>query len=274
MRSELDDLELAHLLADRAAEIAFKAWGPGVAHSTKADGSPVTTADLEVGATILDLLATHRPGDGVLSEEHDERGSANGRRWIIDPIDGTVEFISGRRGWATYIALEIDGQLEVGVVGFPADGFRYWAQRDSGTLAGATIDGVRDGPERAVRIDATSVLSDPRCTATPATPGPALDLLLATGRWIEPDRYILVGLLEGRIDVFLSQGGEVWDHAANVIVFEEAGGTFRDPVGGHRLDLRGGTYAGRPRDPSLGPPLDGSYRTEVVRGAHGEHDPR
>ena len=109
---------------------------------------------------ILEVLAAHRPHDGVPSEEHGERPGTSGRRWIVDPIDGTVQFMAGELGWATYLALEVDDVLELGVIAIPADGVRYWARNGNGTLAGSTVDGCRSrlhprrgqGPEPVARV--------------------------------------------------------------------------------------------------------------------------
>ena len=251
----MDDLALAHHLADRAAAIALPVFGPTIVHETKADGSPVTATDLEVSRMILDVFAAERPNDGVLSEEHGERLGTSGRRWIVDPIDGTVEFMAGDLGWATYVALEVEGVLELGVIGIPADGVRYWARNGNGTLAASTVDGLVVGPERPVRVSSSADLGAAVFTAVPPTPGPALETLVAASLWVACTRSFFVDLLEGRIDYFLSQGGEVWDHAAEVILLEEAGGRFRDPAGGRRLDMRGGVYSNGHLDEAIGSAL-------------------
>lgn len=239
-----DDLALAHHLADVAAVTALRHVAPSVPWQPKADGSPVTAADLEVDAALVAVLGVERPSDAVLSEEGGARGDAR-RRWIIDPIDGTVPFSTGGTGWGTLVALEADGELVLGVINHPVDGRRFWATRGAGARAATTDDGIVVGPERDVRVSEVKTLADARFTAVPPIETPALDTLRSVATWVEPTYDFWVDVAEGRLDVLLSQGGEVWDHAAEVIIFEEAGGCFRDPQGGHRLDLRGGTYTNR-----------------------------
>ena len=109
------DLALGRGIGDLAAEIAMPYFRSGVRHDLKADGSPVSDADLAVERSVLDILAAERPGDGVLSEERGgvARGAVH-RRWLIDPIDGTVLFLAGNTGWGTHIALEIDDEVVLG----------------------------------------------------------------------------------------------------------------------------------------------------------------
>ena len=216
-------------------------FAPSVPWEAKADGSPVTAADLEVDEALVAVLGEQRSSDAVLSEEGGGRGDAR-RRWIIDPIDGTVLFSTGGAGWGTYVALEEDGELVLGVINHPIDRRRYWATRGAGARGAATENGVVVGSDRDVRVSAVARLDDARFTAVPSIETPALQALRAVATWVEPTWDFLVDLAEGRLDVLLTQNGEVWDHAAQVVIVEEAGGCFHDPEGGHRLDLRGGTY--------------------------------
>src|SRR5690606_5571335 len=110
-----DDLALALRLADAADAISGPAFtGEPLAHEIKPDGSPVSETDLAVERRIAEIVAAERPADGMLGEEVGESGP-RGRRWIVDGIDGTVLFVAGRPGWATEIALEVDGEPVVGV---------------------------------------------------------------------------------------------------------------------------------------------------------------
>lgn len=100
-----EDLALAHRLADVAATTALQYFGPSVATEAKADGSPVTEADLDIDRQIVETLRHERPEDAILSEESGPFGEG-ARRWIIDPLDATSFFARGDRGWGTYVALE------------------------------------------------------------------------------------------------------------------------------------------------------------------------
>ena len=246
-----DDLRLAHHLADVAASIALRHFAPSVEARLKLDGTPVTAADLEVDRELVRILEQERPGDAVLSEESGAHGYAP-RRWIIDPIDGTVPFARGGAGWATFVALEEHGDLTLGVINRPVDGQRYSATEGAGTRASATERGLVVGPERTPRVSSVAKLDDVRFTAIPPIDTPALATLRSVCTWVEPTYDFMIDLVEGRIDVLLSQGGEVWDHAAEVIILEEADGRFHDPLGGRRLDLHGGTYTNGAVDAAIG----------------------
>lgn len=239
--SRSDDLRLAHHLADLAAGIALRHFAPSVAAQEKADGSPVTVADLEIDAAIVEALRTERIDDAVLSEESGPTGRGR-RRWIIDPLDATAFFAQGARGWGTYVALEDDGELVLGVINHPQDLRRYWGVLGDAAWSATTTDGIVASGPREVRLSAVDRLFEARYMAWPPLQTDAEATLADIATAVEPSIDFLADLLEGRIDVLLSQGGEVWDHAAEVAVVEAAGGRFRDPVGGHRLDLRGGTY--------------------------------
>lgn len=128
------DLELAHRLADTAAAVS-RAYFRGELRSwAKSDGSLATEADLAVEDAIRAVLSCERQTDAVLGEERGLTGSGN-RRWIIDGIDGTVDFAAGSPDWGTLIALEIDGEVVVGVCDQPIHERRYWATKGGGAFS-------------------------------------------------------------------------------------------------------------------------------------------
>src|SRR5262245_43629570 len=116
------EVEVSEAVARKAGEIAMRYWNRGIVAETKADLSPVTVADKECEAAIAKALEEAFPEDGLLGEEGAAKESRNGRRWIIDPIDGTRDFVRGNRAWATLIGLEADGEVVAGVASFPATG--------------------------------------------------------------------------------------------------------------------------------------------------------
>src|SRR4029079_3045056 len=127
-----------------------------LAVDTKPDRTPVTDADRATETAIRDLIAAERPGDGVLGEEFGDDGSAT--RWIVDPIDGTMNFLRGVPVWATLLAFERDGRVEVGLVSAPALGRRWWAIRDEGAWAGAApAAGARCSVSQVARIEDCAV---------------------------------------------------------------------------------------------------------------------
>jgi histidinol-phosphatase len=188
----------------------------------------VTEADRAVEAAIVARLERERPGDAVLGEEHGSRGEGR-RRWIVDPIDGTRNYSRGVPVWATLVALEADGALELGVVSAPALGRRWWAARGVGAFA----DGAPVRVSRIPRVE-DAVL----CFAL-EQPLPEL----ARRCW-HPRAYgdfwahmlVAEGAVDGAIDAV---GVNLWDLAAVQVVVEEAGGRFSDAAGVARAD--GGT---------------------------------
>src|ERR687889_42877 len=138
-RGLTDDLRLAHLLADDADSITmsrFKALDLEV--SAKPDLTPVSDADTAVEESIRRTLGRARPRDAVHGEEMADTGWGP-RRWVIDPIDGTKNFVRGVPVWATLIALMINDEVAVGVVSAPALGRRWWATLGSGSYVGKSL---------------------------------------------------------------------------------------------------------------------------------------
>ena len=136
------DLALALRLADAAdAQSLPRFDSADLEISTKADHSHVTDADLATERAIREILAAERPEDGIFGEEFGAEGSTE-RQWIIDPIDGTANFLRGVPLWGTMIALAVDGTPRVGVVSMPALGRRWWASTGAGAWT-ATDDAPR-----------------------------------------------------------------------------------------------------------------------------------
>jgi histidinol-phosphatase len=126
------DLALAHELADAAAKVTLASFGRRLAVELKADDTPVTEVDRAAERTIRELIASRSGGDGVAGEEEGFDEGVNGRRWVIDPIDGTKLFAEGIPLWTTLIGLEIDGEPVLGLADVPALGDRYHASRGGG----------------------------------------------------------------------------------------------------------------------------------------------
>ena len=253
-----DDLELALELADRADAVSlgrFRAVDLDV--QTKPDRTPVTEADLAVERAIRDRLAEARPGDGVLGEEFGTEGDST-RQWIIDPIDGTANFLRGIPVWGTLIALAVDGVPVVGVASSPAMGRRWWAARgmgawtiESAAEAGASAEEPRASGERAdaasarlpgarrLRVSAVEELSDASLSFQSLAQwrqAGYLDRLLALGDRVWRDRaygdlwsYML--LAEGLLDITGEFDVKPYDLAALVPIVEEAGGRFTSITG-------------------------------------------
>src|SRR5690242_9357137 len=128
------ELEVGRMIARQAGENALRYWGKGIGFESKADASPVTRADREGETMIASLIAGHFPDDGLLGEEGARKDSGNGRRWIIDPVDGTRDFIRGSPAWAVLIGFEAAGEIEVGFAFLPAMGHMFFAARGAGAF--------------------------------------------------------------------------------------------------------------------------------------------
>lgn len=139
------ELDVARDLAWRAGQQSLQYMRQGVTAEDKDDDSPVTIADREAERLFVEGLQAAFPGDGLMGEEGASKRGASGRRWIIDPVDGTRDFVRGNRLWANLIALEVDGAVELGVATFPALDEVYWGVRGAGAwrLVGSRAEQLR-----------------------------------------------------------------------------------------------------------------------------------
>jgi histidinol-phosphatase len=225
------DLELAlglAALADRITLARYRAADLLV--QTKADRTPVTEADRAVEAAIRQRLSRARPGDAVIGEEMGETARrSSSRRWVVDPIDGTKSYLRGVPTWATLIALEVEGEIHLGVASMPALGHRWWALRG----AGAFCDG------EAIHVSAVGSLADAQLCWSGVQEWDEvgrLDALVGLARACWRTRgvgdawqYMLVA--EGAADIAVDPSVSLWDLAAVKIIVEEAGGAFSDLSG-------------------------------------------
>lgn len=234
------DLLLAHHLADRATEIAMSVFGGKVSCRVKADDSLVSDVDIAVEREIISLISRERPGDGVLAEESGDLEGASQRRWIIDPIDGTSSFLEGRKSWGTHVSLEVAGRLQLAIMTRPTEGRRWWAVAGNGAYA--SDDRTPLSTARRLQISMTRSLAGARVGGL-VEPDSADALRLRNHcTWVDDEISIVAALLEGRVDAVLDDAGKAWDQAPPVLLVKEAGGFFRDPLGGERFDMGWGLY--------------------------------
>jgi histidinol-phosphatase len=224
-------LEAALDAARVAGQIALRYFRSDVRVMRKADQTPVTQADQEAEAAIVDRLRPAFPDVGFLGEEFGAQGSQS-RRWIVDPIDGTKNFVRGIPYWATLIALEEEGDVTLGVVHSPATGELYWARRGQG----AWVDGV------ALRVSPVDRLADAMLVHSslnllrPLDGGRCWDgfvrLVERTDRQRGfGDYFGYTFVLRGQAEVMLEADVKPWDVAPFKVLFEEAGGRFTDFAG-------------------------------------------
>lgn len=239
------DLDLGQRLADAADAITVPASARSdLVIETKPDRTWVTETDRAVEAALRARIGVERPGDAVLGEEDGERGDGP-RRWILDPIDGTANFVRRAPVWATLIALQVDGYLVAGVVSAPLLGRRWWAARGLGAWSAPIAAGglERDGLRR-LQVSAVGHLGDAHLSgcgdAGWVERGRAAEVReLAARCWRERgfgDFWSHVLVAEGACDIALDPVVSVWDVAALVPIVEEAGGRITDLAGVARAD--------------------------------------
>ena len=221
-----DDLALALHLADIADAISLPRFGAvDLQVRAKPDLTPVSDADTAVEQALRAVLAAQRPRDAVLGEEYGDSGAGTGRRWVIDPIDGTKNFVRGVPVWATLIAL-LDGEsFTVGVVSAPALSRRWWAAHGRGAFTRFGADPARrcrvsDVGELADASLSFSEMSEWRGARVPAGLGDAFaavcDVCWRTRAYGDFYSYVLVA--EGAVDIAAEPDLSLWDLAALVPV--------------------------------------------------------
>ena len=233
------DLGFAHVLADAADDITMRRFRAlDLRVEAKPDLTPVTDADLAVEESLRNILSRSRPRDAMLGEEFGRTGSSQ-QCWVIDPIDGTKNFVRGVPVWATLIGLMAEDEVIAGVVTAPALGRRWWAARDGGAWTGRSMTKAT-----ACRVSGVSSLSDASLSFSGLSSWESagkLPELLGLSRKVWRTRaygdfwsHMLVA--EGAADISAETDVTLWDLAALQIIVEEAGGAFTDLAGIPRPD--------------------------------------
>ena len=246
-----DDLALAHALADLADAITLDRYqAQDLVITTKPDNTPVTDADRAVETAIREALATHRPTDGLVGEEFGSDKGTSGRYWVIDPIDGTKNFMRGVPTWATLIALvsvDTSGEEEVvvGIASAPALARRWSAAKGHGAFvrfnSGNNDELLEDfdsaSIDKKMSVSKVKELSDASISYSD---------FVGWGDRLEPFQKMLANawrsrgigdfwshmlVAEGAVDVAIEPSLAVWDMAALDIIVREAGGTFTNTAG-------------------------------------------
>jgi len=236
VQTDPDDLSLALMLADRADGRTQARFGAlDLRIDTKPDLTPVTDADRAVEADLREALGRERPQDSVLGEEFGGKTTFSGRQWVIDPIDGTKNFVRGVPVWATLIALLDDGVPAVGVVSAPAMQRRWWAARGQGAFAA-----VGDAQPRRLTVSSVAELGSASLSFSSLSGWAQRGLrerfveltdavwrVRAYGDFLS---YCLVA--EGAVDIAAEPEVSLWDLAALDVLVREAGGRFTALDGG------------------------------------------
>jgi len=220
------ELDVCRSAALRAGEIALRYREHGIAFQNKSDESPVTAADRECEQVIALELEEAFPDDGLLGEEGALKESRNGRRWIIDPIDGTKDYVRGIPVWANLIGLEQNGEVMAGVAHFAGRGETYFASRGGGAFC-------NDMP---IHISTISSIAESVVLLTGINYFHKYSFSAELLSWIKP--FWSARCFGGALDAMMVARGEAelwiegqvkpWDLAALKIITEEAGAQFFD----------------------------------------------
>ena len=226
-----DDLRLAHLLADDADSVTMARFrASDLRVDSKPDMTPVTDADTAAEEAIRRTLGRARARDAVHGEELPDTGWGP-RRWVIDPIDGTKNFVRGVPVWATLICLVVEGEPVVGVVSAPALGRRWWAAKGEGAHAGKSL--MQPKPISVSKVstieDASLSYSEISEWVEAGQGQEFVDLLRRCWRTrAYGDFWSYMLLAEGAVDIACEPELELHDMAACSVIVSEAGGRFTD----------------------------------------------
>ena len=243
-----DDLRLAHVIADQVDSMTMSRFrAQDLVVETKPDTTPVTDADRHAEEIVRSQLARTRPRDAVMGEELPDTGHGP-RQWVIDPIDGTKNFVRGVPVWATLIALIDAGQVVLGLVSAPALGRRWWAANGSGAWTGKSLAAA--SRLRVSQVDRLEDASLSYSSLSGWEEQGKLENFLDLSRSVWRTRaygdfwsYVLVA--EGAVDIATEPELALHDMAALVPIVTEAGGRFTSvqgipgPFGGSALVTNG-----------------------------------
>ncbi|MBF6604116.1 MAG: histidinol-phosphatase [Chloroflexi bacterium] len=234
-------MAFAQAACDEADAIALRHFRRDLEVMTKPDRTFVTAADQEIERVIRDRVRTAYPDHGLVGEEYGEESGAGRIRWYIDPIDGTHNFIRGVPLFGTLLAIEVDGELQAGVLSAPALRERWYASRGGGAWAvgaAGTTGPRRIAVSRVARLADAQLLYGSGHDIEASGRAPGFRSLLGEV-WRERGfgdfwGYALIaeGAAEGMVEVDV----KTWDLAAPLVLIEEAGGRVTDLAGGRRID--------------------------------------
>ena len=224
------ELEVARAVAQQAGELALQSRARGFEAKSKPDLSPVTTADRASEQLICSLLEEAFPEDGMLGEEGAVKESHSGRRWIIDPIDGTRDFVRGIPTWGVLIGLEADGDVVVGACNLPALSELYSAARRAGAYrngAPIRISSIRASDQAVFCLDAFSNIHRHPFGSRLIPWMARFWAVRSFGGCLDA-----MCVAAGRAEVWIEGEAKPWDFAALKVIAEEAGARFFNFDGG------------------------------------------
>jgi histidinol-phosphatase len=218
------EIETARRIADLSAKLALRHQKTGISAENKPDDSPVTIADKECEKLIAKMLEEAFPEDGILGEEGSRKESKNGRRWIIDPIDGTRDFVRGNPLWSVLIALEEQGEVQAGVVHLPLMGNTCWGARGEGAFrndARLRVSSIDKPGNAVISLNSLNRIKDTSFLQSMTSYLGSFWAFRCLGG--TPDAMMVA---EGQMDAWVEPKVAPWDMAAAQVILEEAGAVF------------------------------------------------
>jgi myo-inositol-1(or 4)-monophosphatase len=234
--------ELVTLARRTAAEAGqliqtMRAEAVDVAGTKSSATDVVTRADLASEALIRERLLSARPDDGFIGEEGADIASSSGVTWVVDPIDGTVNYLYGIPQYAVSIAAQVDSRTVVGVVRAPVLGQEFWAVRGGGSFEGDVALRATESFELSAALVATGFGYEASIRAAQARAAAELLPQVRDIRRIGSCALDICAVAQGAIDAYVESGPNLWDHAAASLIAEEAGARFAVEVSATGRDL-------------------------------------
>ena len=226
-------LALAVDLARSAGQLALSMHSGLGDHDTKSTPTDVVTeADRASEALLVDGIRAARPGDGVLGEEGSSSQGTTGVRWVVDPVDGTVNYLYGLPHWGVSIGVEVDGETVAGVVFDPAKDELWTAVRGGGAFLNGAGLRCSDATDLAQSLVATGFSYDARRRAVQARNLATVLPVVRDVRRLGSGALDLCAVAAGRVDAYYEQGLHPWDMSAGLLIAAEAGARTGDLRGG------------------------------------------
>jgi histidinol phosphatase-like enzyme (inositol monophosphatase family) len=226
LESQESLLQAVQECAELAGSVALSHYRTAVAVEWKSDGSPVTIADRGAEEAVRAWIGARFPADGILGEEFGELPGTSGRRWIIDPIDGTKSFVRGVPFWGSLVAVADGERVLAGAASFPAAGETVAAAAGCGSWH----NGSRTAVSRVAELSAATVLiTDDRAFSSPARREAwkrIWEAAAVSRTWGDAFGYLMVAT--GRAEIMVDARIRAWDIACFLPIIEEAGGVFTD----------------------------------------------
>ena len=230
------EIEKALEMVRNAGELALRFFNQGTPAEEKYDASPVTIADRECEKLISRSLLENFPEDGILGEEGTSINSRNGRRWLIDPIDGTRDFVRRNSFWAIQLALQVEKQVVLGIIFCPCLKEMLYAASGHG----CHWNGTRVSASDVTRLDKSILMVSGFKAAWDSWPVDAVRQLTQDCWTVRcyGGCYDVIMLARGKADIWLSGSGMEWDYAPVQVIARESGARFLTKEGDDRIDAK------------------------------------